>query len=289
ALVQTLDFFTPIVDSPKIFGQVAAANALSDVYAMGGVPKTAMAILAFPLASLDPSVAVEVLQGASDVIAEAKCNFVGGHSIDDDTLKFGLSVTGLVDPKKVWSNAKAQAGDVLILTKGLGTGAITAALKRSEITEAEMQDALQSMTRVNSVLDLLSDSEATAIHAATDITGFGFLGHSLQMAKASQKSFEIDFSNLPQLELAKDCLQKSFLTKAHRTNSQYVEGQVESLNLEDWQKLLLVDPQTSGGLLLSVKASQAEIIQTKLKKRFAKTALVGRVTEAQGPWVKVRS
>jgi selenide,water dikinase len=288
ALVQTLDFFTPIVDTPRIFGKVAAANALSDVYAMGGVPKTAMAIFAFPLAQMESSVAVEVIQGACDILSEAHCNLVGGHSIDDDTLKFGLSVTGVVHPGRVWSNAKAQTGDILILTKGLGTGTITAALKRSEITEEQMSEALSSMTQINSVLDLLSEDEVAAIHAATDITGFGFLGHSMQMAKASQKTFEVTFSQIPQLDLAADCLQKGFLTKAHRSNTQYTESDVEISGLSDWQKLLLVDPQTSGGLLLSVASSQAPTIVQKLKSRFAKVAVVGHVTEKQNQRVKVQ-
>lgn len=287
ALVQTLDFFTPIVDSPRVFGKVAAANALSDVYAMGGVPKTAMAILAFPLATLDETVAVEVLQGASDVVSEARCNFVGGHSIDDDTLKFGLSVTGIVNPSRVWSNSKAQAGDALILTKALGTGTITAALKRSEITEEEMSEAIASMTQINAVLDLLSEEEAQSIHAATDITGFGFLGHSLQMAKASQKSFQVSFTQIPKLDLAQVCLEKGFLTKAHKSNSQYVESGTQLTLQAEWQKLLLMDPQTSGGLLLSVGADHAETVLSRLQNRFNKASIIGKVIESTEPRVVV--
>lgn len=289
ALVQTLDFFTPIVDSPRIFGKVAAANALSDVYAMGGKPKTAMAILAFPLAQLEEVVAVEVLQGACDVISEAKCSFVGGHSIDDETLKFGLSVTGLVDPRKIWSNSKAQVGDALMLTKGLGTGTITAALKRSEINESEMTEAIASMCQINSVLDLLSAEESQAIHAATDITGFGFLGHSLQMAKASEKKFEIYFSQLPKLDLAQSCLEKEFLTKAHRTNWSYTQSETELGVSLEWQRHLLVDPQTSGGLLLSVAPSMADAIVQSLQSRFQKACIVGQVLEGPGAKVLVQS
>lgn len=289
ALVQTLDFFTPIVDTPRIFGKVAAANALSDVYAMGGVPKTALAILAFPLDQLESSVAVEVLQGASDILSEARCNFVGGHSIDDDTLKFGLSVTGFVNPQKVWSNSKAQAGDVLILTKALGTGTLTAGLKRSELTETQIQEALDSMTQINSVLDLIPEDEADAIHAATDITGFGFLGHAVQMARASQNDFEIEFDRVPRFDLARECIEKGFLTKAHRTNAQYVEKEVNLEGLQGWQKLLLTDPQTSGGLLLSVSADKAESLVRSLKARFSKASIVGRVVEPSSHRVKVNS
>lgn len=288
ALVQTLDFFTPIVDTPRLFGRVAAANALSDVYAMGGTPKTAMAILAFPLATMDSSVIVEVLQGACDVMAEAGVNFVGGHSIDDDTLKFGLSVTGLVNPQRVWSNAKAKAGEVLILTKALGTGTLSAALKKGEITEDQMQEALQSMARINNVPSLLSEKLLAAISSATDITGFGFLGHAWQMAKASQMDFEIFMDKVPFFKEAMLSLETGNLTKAHRTNRQYVEAAVQWSGLTELQKLLLVDPQTSGGLLLSVDpALEAEMLSA-LTPHFPCTRVVGRVQAAQSADAQIR-
>jgi selenide,water dikinase len=172
ALVQTLDFFTPIVDTPKLFGQIAAANALSDVYAMGGQPKTALGILAFPIATMPEEVIVDVMQGASDKIAEAEANFVGGHSIDDDTLKFGLSVTGFVHPQFIWSNAGAKAGDHLILTKPLGTGTMTAALKRQEASEDDIMEALLSMATLNNVVQFLNPLLKAHVHAATDTTVF---------------------------------------------------------------------------------------------------------------------
>ncbi len=287
ALVQTLDFFTPIVDSPYLFGQVACANALSDVYAMGGMPQTAMAILAFPTATMSNEMIAEVLQGACDLLAEAKVPLVGGHSIDDDTLKFGLSVTGYVHPEKIWSNSKAQAGDVLILTKGLGTGTITAALKRDEVTEADIKQALDSMTQVNACLDLLSDDLASAIHAATDITGFGFLGHSVQMAKASQKTFEISTTHLPALARAKEFLQKGFLTKAHRSNREYVAENVNYNTIDDITALLMLDPQTSGGLLLSVSKEKSDAVLKALKTRFTHAAIVGQVVAEQNKSVQL--
>jgi len=277
ALVQTLDFFTPIVDTPRLFGRIACANALSDVYAMGGTPKTAMAILAFPIASLSNEIIAEVLQGACDILSEAKVPLVGGHSIDDDTLKFGFSVTGYVDPEKIWSNSNAQEGDVLILTKGLGTGTITAGLKRSELTEADIGAALASMCQLNQILDLLNADLLAGIHAATDITGFGFLGHSMQMAKASQKSFHISGDDVPSLPLAKQCLEKSFLTKAHRTNKDYVDQKVNWGTVDQITSLLLLDPQTSGGLLLSVNAAKAFEINKALKSRFSQSSIVGKV------------
>jgi len=277
ALVQTLDFFTPIVDSPRTFGAIAAANSLSDVYAMGGKPLTAMAILAFPIATMPYDVIVEVLQGASDKIREADAQFVGGHSIDDDTLKFGLSVTGTVHPKKIWSNQGANEGDVLILTKALGTGTLTAGLKRNEWTESEIEDALNSMAQLNSILDLLSDDEANSIHAATDITGFGLLGHSLHIAQASHKTLHVDFNKLPLFEKTKFSLEKGFLTKAHRTNREYINAHVNFESLSEIEKQCLLDPQTSGGLLLAVSENTAPAIIKKLQRRFPCARVVGEV------------
>lgn len=276
SLVQTLDFFTPIVDSPRTFGAIAAANSLSDVYAMGGDPITAMGILAFPMATLDTSVAVEVLQGACDVLQSAGVPLVGGHSIDDDTLKFGLSVTGLVDPKKVWSNAGALPGDKLILTKALGTGTLTAGLKRQELTEDDIKEALASMMQLNRVKPDLQDL-ASAVHAATDITGFGLAGHSMQMAKASRVTFQFKVSSLPALPKAYEALEKGFLTKAHRTNSEYTESSSRFDQVSELAKKLLFDPQTSGGLLLSVASSEADKVVDLLKKNFPYTCIVGEV------------
>lgn len=278
SLVQTLDFFTPIVDTPKTFGRIAAANALSDVYAMGGKPISAMAILAYPIATLSQEIISEVIQGACDVLEEAGTPLVGGHSIDDDTLKFGLSVTGTVETNKVWTNANAKVGDVLILTKPLGTGAATAGLKREAWGEAQMQDVLNSMGTINSILDLLGDSLALSIHAATDVTGFGLAGHAMQMAKASQKSFEFSFSKLPIFEISKVALAEGFLTKAHRTNAEYtndnIDWQIDSQNV---LSKIFFDPQTSGGLLLSVDAAKANDVKQRLQLRFPATSIIGEV------------
>lgn len=277
AMVQTLDFFTPIVDDPRRFGQIAAANALSDVYAMGGKPKTAMAILAFPIATLPQDVIVEVLQGASDKIAEAHANFVGGHSIDDDTLKFGLSVTGLVRPTAVWTNAKARPGDQLILTKPLGTGTATAALKRGEVTEAEIEPVLASMAVLNNVIDHLTEREGNSVHACTDVTGFGLAGHGMQMANASHVTFEINTNRLPQFPRTMEFLEKGFLTKAHRSNFQYVEKDAKFEALSELQRQLVCDPQTSGGLLLSVAPSLAHAVFDKIHAHFPQAEFVGQV------------
>lgn len=277
AMVQTLDFFTPILDTPRLFGQVAAANALSDVYAMGGKPLTAMGILAFPLASMPPEVIVEVMQGASDKVGEAGANFVGGHSIDDDTLKFGLSVTGVVHPKKIWTNAGAKPGDVLILTKALGTGALTAGLKRREFSEKDISEAIQSMATINNAIDFLKPELVGAVHAATDITGFGLSGHSVQMAAASQVCLDFEFARLPKLPGALEAIARGFLTKAHRTNREYTADRI-SVALDANQEQLLHDPQTSGGLLLSVAPEVAEEVRRSLRKGFPYAEIVGYVS-----------
>jgi selenide,water dikinase len=278
SLVQTLDFFTPIVDSPRDFGAIAAANALSDVYAMGGRPKTCMAILAAPLAVLGPEEIQAVLQGASEVIAAAGACLVGGHSIDDDTLKFGLSVTGIVHPKNTWTNQGAHPGDILVLTKPLGTGTICAGIKRQELSEEEAQEAISSMKRLNNAIDFLGPKEIQAIHGATDITGFGLIGHSYQMARASQISLTFYHDKVPVFKMAPACLGKGLLTKAHKSNEEYTRGKVQfASSLSSQEALMYFDPQTSGGLLLSVDPAQVQSVVQKLLPHFPETSIVGQV------------
>lgn len=286
SLVKTLDFFTPIVDTPYLFGQIAAANAMSDVYAMGGVPITALAILAFPLAVFEKKIVVDILQGAIDKLQEARADLAGGHSIDDDTLKFGLSVTGLVDNDKIWSNKNARDGDVLILTKGLGTGTLMASLKSGFKSEDALNDALTSMRQLNNILPLLSTDLRDAIHAATDVTGFGLAGHAYHMACASNATFTIHREALQPLEHAMTALNEGYFTKAHRTNREYTQKHItisEKLSKED--QLLFFDPQTSGGLLLSVESNKANEICNALKSTFPKTNIVGSVSQKTVPYV----
>jgi selenide,water dikinase len=282
SLVQTLDFFTPIVDDPFDFGAVASANALSDVYAMGGRAKTCMAILAAPLATMEPSVIQAVLQGACSVIEKAGASLVGGHSIDDDTLKFGLSVTGLVENEAVWTNAGAKVGDYLILTKPLGTGTICAGIKKQEVEEEFATEAIASMKRLNNVVDLLTLEEIASIHAATDITGFGFAGHGYQLAKASDKTLAINFKGLPLFKGTMKALERGWLTKAHRSNEEYTRSAIEwSEHISDTEKLVAFDPQTSGGLLLSVSPAYANDIVKRISEVFPGTAIIGTVMEKQ--------
>lgn len=290
ALVQTLDFFTPILDTPYLFGQVASANALSDVYAMGGTPTTAMAILAFPVAQFENSVVVHLLQGCSDLLEKAGVSLAGGHSIDDDTLKFGLSVTGEIDPSQVWSNQSAKAGDDLILTKKLGTGTVTAALKRGLVSEDQISEVIQSMCQLNKVPQMLSTELKASVHSATDITGFGLLGHSFQMAKASRQTVQITFGLLPVFDLAYKTLEQECFTKAHRTNAEYVKEYVTGLEkFSENQKRIMFDPQTSGGLLLSVDPKYSQQILNLIKTEFPAASKIGTVTgpAADGHYLEI--
>jgi selenide,water dikinase len=273
-LVQTLDFFTPIVDDPEDFGAIAAVNALSDVYAMGGQPATALSILAFPASTLPLTLLDPLMRGAVAKIHEAQACLVGGHTIDDETLKFGLSVTGFVDKNKQWTNAGARVGDVLILTKGLGTGTITTALKINEAEQSWIAAAIESMKTLNRAPDLL---EGFSIQGATDITGFGLAGHALQMAQASGVRFELNAWKLPVLLGARECLRNEMLNRAHRTNLSYVTAETDFEAASEEDQWLSVDPQTSGGLLLSVPEQDADRVLLKLRSRFPLASIIGRV------------
>lgn len=280
-LIETTDFFTPIVDDPHLFGQIAAANAMSDVYAMGGQPKTALAILAFPLLTLENPVIAEILQGAIDTLARAGADLVGGHSIDDETLKFGLALTGLGRCDELWTNKGARVGDHLILTKSLGTGTLMAALKQGKIFDADLTQAYESMTQLNNIRDLLG-TDTAAIHAATDVTGFGLAGHACQMARASALSFKIHAQRLPVLPHAFESLGRGCLTKAHGTNRKYVQddSHMDSA-LDEGRQLIFFDPQTSGGLLLSVDPRHSSALLEKIKTRFSHAAIIGEVMARQ--------
>lgn len=286
AMVQTVDFFTPIIDNPRDFGAVAAANALSDIFAMGATPITALTILAFPLGSLPATVLSELMAGALEVIHEAGAHLVGGHSIEDDTLKFGFSVTGLVHPQRLWANSGARAGDVLILTKPVGTGTLAGARKNDAIDDAAFAPAIASMRTLNR-LDL-PDALHRAVHAATDVTGFGVLGHALHIAQASGVQLIIDASSVPLLPGAAETLAQSILTKAHTSNTRYVSehvtGRAELSEVAWWS---LVDPQTSGGLLLAVAPEAAAALLARVRERFPQAARIGAVAAAGTPRLRV--
>lgn len=274
-LIQTLDFFTPIVDDPHDFGAIAAANALSDVFAMGGKPKIALTILAFPSAVLPSFVMKSLMEGALEVITRAGACIAGGHTIEDETLKFGFSVTGFVDKERAWRNSGAKPSDVLILTKALGTGTISSAIKSRKAEPEWITAAVTSMTTLNDTTGLLED---VSVHAATDITGFGLAGHGLQMAQASDVAFEISLSSLKMLPGAYDLLTNGTLNRAHHSNMTYVKEQASYPDGKDAERWLTVDPQTSGGLLLAVPREDASKALASLRTRFPYASQIGHVT-----------
>lgn len=286
SLVQTLDFFTPIVDDARDFGAIAAANALSDVYAMGGEPKVALSILAFPTQTLPIELLEPLLGGAVDKVHEAGACLAGGHTIDDDTLKFGLSVTGFVRNDRAWTNKGARPGDVLILTKALGTGTLTSALKRRELAPEHLAPLLDSMKQLNRAPELL---DGIKVNAATDVTGFGLAGHSLQMARAAGVRFIFHVGALPMLPGTRDCLERGILNRAHKTNYDYVKGETSYEGVSEALKNLTVDPQTSGGLLLSIPAADAARAVARLVERFPRVSVVGEVVPEGGARVEFRN
>ncbi len=254
ALVQTVDFFTPIVDDPYTFGAIAAANSLSDVYAMGGTPLTALSVLCWP-ASGDNADLEAILRGGGDKMIEAGCVVLGGHSVKDDEIKFGYAVTGLVDPGQVWANRGAQPGDLLSLTKPLGTGVISTALKREIARDIHVEGAIVSMLRLN------RPPEGAIVHGCTDVTGFGLLGHAREMALASNVTLEIDAEALPLLGGALDYARQGAIPGGAKNNREFVESCVEyAAALDPALDALLYDPQTSGGLLIAAPTAYGPVV-----------------------------
>ena len=250
ALVQTLDFFAPIVDDPYEFGQVAAANALSDVYAMGGEPLTALAIVGFPAGALPMSVLTDIVRGAQDKVREAGAALVGGHTIIDEELKFGLSVTGQAEPSRLLTNAAAMPGDVLVLTKGLGTGLLATAGKRDMLGDASRDALHASMRQLNR--DASRAALAGGIRCATDVTGFGLLGHGSHIARASHVTLRIESDRLPELLGARELWRAGLRTSGAERNQRFVAPLTDWSDAADVDVALALDPQTSGGLLLAV-------------------------------------
>jgi len=293
ALVQTVDFFTPIADDPFVFGQIAAANSLSDVYAMGGLPITALSVLAFP-ASGSPDVLEQIMRGGLDKMTEAGCTILGGHSIRDDEMKFGYAVTGLIDPKAIWRNVGARPGDVLILTKSLGTGVISTALKQGQAQESWVTAAIASMTQLNRdsaealhAVELEFD-DGHPVHAVTDVTGFGLLGHAREMAVGSKVSMRIDHERLAYLPGAVDAARAGFVSGGLKNNREFLEGCVEfSPNVPDEIRTLLYDPQTSGGLLVALASETADAATALLERRRISARVIGTVMEKQSPLIAI--
>jgi selenide,water dikinase len=282
AVINTLDFFPPIIDDPYTFGQISAANALSDVYAMGGVPRLAMNIVAFP-ANLDLSILQEIISGSIDKLKEAGVILIGGHSIEDKEIKYGLSVTGFVHPQKVITNAGAKPGDKLILTKPIGVGVITTTLKRGKIEPEDVQDAIDSMKALNDKASAIMQD--VGVNACTDITGFGLLGHAMEMAEASSVSMIFKVRDIPFFPKAFELVKK---TKNHpktiKSNKEYLASNVRmSDDIKPEQANLLYDPQTSGGLLISVPPEKSQQLMERLSVAKILAAIVGEVVEKRTP------
>ena len=282
AVIATTDFFMPMVDDPHAFGRIAATNAISDIYAMGGRPIMALAILGMPIDKLPPAMIREILQGGQQVCAEAGIPVAGGHSIDSPEPIYGLAVIGLVHPDKLRRNADARPGDVLILTKGLGVGIYSAAIKKSALDQAGIAEMVASTTLLNRIgTDLAEDS---AVHAITDVTGFGILGHGLEVARGSGARLVIDRAALPWLTRAEELAEAGFVTGAsHRNWAAYGAEVTLPDGMPDWQRHLLTDPQTSGGLLVAVAPDAAQAWVERLRAAgYPLAAIVGRVEDGSG-------
>jgi selenide, water dikinase len=280
AMVQTVDYFTPIVDDPYQFGQIAAANALSDVYAMGGTPKTVLNIVGFPIKKLGSEILTEILSGAQNKVIEAGAVTVGGHSIDDQEPKFGLSVTGIVHPKKYWTNNGAKEGDVMVLTKPLGVGILTTGIKRKMVSADQEKDVIEVMSMLNkSAAEVLQDFHP---HAVTDVTGFGLMGHAFEMAKGSDVSIEFSYSSIPLLEGTKELAAKGVIPGGSKANHQWLEDKVHydpSITMED--QWIVCDAITSGGLLVSLPEGEAEKYIEVLGLHSISARIIGRVLTKQ--------
>ena len=288
ALVQTVDFFTPIVDDPYIYGQIAAANAVSDIYAMGGRPLTALAIAAFPKEGLDPATIRAIFQGGFDKLREAGVSLLGGHTVQDSEIKFGYAVTGSIDPSRVLTNAGARPGDVLFLTKPLGTGIVGTAIKFDRIDALVAQPAIQSMRTLNrAAAEAIQALPAGAVHACTDITGFGLIGHASELARASGVTVSIEAGQVPVfdgvLALARGNQSGGMgSNRDHFSSAVTVEPGVDAD-----REALLYDPQTSGGLLIAASAAAFADVELALGAAGVRVSRIGTVAPRQGDAVIV--
>jgi selenide, water dikinase len=288
AIVQTVDFFTPIVDDPRTFGQIAAVNSLSDVYAMGGKPLTAMNIVCFPVKTMDMSVLREILLGGLDKMREAKVTLVGGHSVEDNELKYGLSVTGTIHPEKVVYNTGAKAGDRLLLTKALGTGIISTAIKADIIEEEIAAGAINSMATLNDkASEIMMEFN---VHACTDVTGFGLLGHACEMVQSSGVGAVFDSSAIPVLPGVRELIDMGMVPGGTYRNRDFRKDMVEMIeDVSDDISNILFDPQTSGGLLIAVQGDEAEQMLDKMHAAGIDVAkIVGEIVEKPEGKILVR-
>jgi selenide,water dikinase len=287
ALVQTVDFFTPIVDDPYTFGQIAAVNSLSDVYAMGGRPLSALAIVCFPEKE-DPFILEQILSGGLSKMIEAGCTVIGGHSVRDPEIKFGYSVTGMIHPERVLTNSNAQVGDALILTKPLGTGVISTAIKKGEAQPSWIAGAVRAMTTLNRAAAEIAGSTSFRVHSATDITGFGLIGHAREMAMGANVSLEIYSERVPLLEGAADCVRAGYIPGGLKANREFAECVIEYDGAVPMEiRTILFDPQTAGGLLLSVDHKDATPMLEKLREAGVPAVEIGKVLPKAKPLIRI--
>jgi selenide,water dikinase len=287
ALVQTVDFFTPIVDDPFTFGQIAAVNALSDVYAMGGRPISSLAMVCFPEKG-DLEILGQILAGGLSKMIEAKCTVIGGHSIRDEEIKFGYAVTGSVHPNRILANRGAKAGDVLVLTKALGTGVISTAIKQGKADLAWIEAATKSMTTLNKLAAEAAAELGGDVHGATDITGFGFVGHAREIALASNVSLRIDSTKLPLHAGAVESVRAGCVPAGLKANREFAECAVEyAPKVDEITKTLLFDPQTAGGLLLSMSASASDRFLRTFRDLGGNAMIVGEVLPRTEPLIMI--
>lgn len=287
AIVNTVDFFTPIVDDPYVFGQIAAANALSDIYAMGAEPRTAMNIVCFPKGKMDIQVLGEVLKGGAEKVREAGAVVIGGHSIIDEEIKYGMAVTGVIHPDKVVRNVGVQEGDALVLTKPLGTGIITTALKKGKASKESIQAAVAFMVALNNTASKIMCNYP--VHACSDVTGFGLLGHALGMASGSSVTLILESSKLPLLHRAPRLAEKGYLTGGCKRNREYLQDKITiDKSIREGLVEVAFDPQTSGGLLIALAQRHASKLVDELQANGVKAAsAIGYATSLQKAWVRL--
>ena len=276
AIVQTLDFFTPIVDDPFDYGRIAALNSINDVWAMGGMPVTAMAITCFPKKGVDPSILGEIMRGGLDILTQNGVALVGGHSVDNQQIMFGYSVTGIIDPNKIATNIGARPGDLLILTKPIGTGVISTGIKLAKTSpEVAAESVATMLTPGKYAAEVIAKYD---VKAATDITGFALLGHAWEMAHASNVTMEIESGQVPLISGALKLAAAGLLTSGDKTNREYVGQDIEiAASAEPNLVRLLYDPQTAGGLLLALQEEKAGVLLEELRKNYPRAAIIGRV------------
>jgi selenide,water dikinase len=287
AIVNTVDFFTPIVDDPYVFGQISATNSLSDVYAMGGEPKTCLNLVCFPKGKMDIEILGEILKGGADKVKESGAVIIGGHSIIDEEIKYGLAVTGVIHPDRIYRNVGVQEGDALVLTKPLGTGIITTALKKGKASQESVDAAVKSMTTLNDTASLIM--RKYAVHACSDVTGFGILGHGLGMASGSGITLVIDSAKMPLLPNAPRLAEKGYITGGCKRNREFLQDKIViEKSINEGLVEVALDPQTSGGLLIAVAKRQAAQLVEELQGAGIDAAVeVGYATSLQKPWVRL--